>query len=310
MIFPQDDLQMGLPKKSIRIEIAGIILVVALAIATAFLAKLMGNENYIPSGYLLPIYVIIIVVTGYVWIRIFTAILEKVVQPTIGMTKSQGIKNLFYIVAAIVIVVMVSSLYGLNITAVLESAGFAGIVLGLAAQQVLGNIFAGLSLLASRPFEIGDRITLATASYSLLGGTYPRESTINGFTGVVVDIGIIYTKMTLDGGSPAIFSNSAVVGSMVVNHSRVFIRSVRVRIDLDKKLDYNTFKSKFLDSIKKYEIIDAEKSSAEIVDVGSSTYQIVMIVWARSAFEEPIKTIMIQEALKIQHDMMEVITPQ
>jgi len=81
-------------------------------------------------------------------------------------------------------------------------------------------------------------------------------------------------------------------------------------MDLDKRLDFNAFKSKFLESMKKYDIIDSEKSNVETVDVGISTYQIVMIVWAKSAFEEPIKTIMIQDALKIQSDMMAAIAPK
>ena len=290
-------------------DLAGFIVVVAFAVVTALIVSFMGNREYIPSGYLLPLYAIIVVIAGYAWVRIFATILEKVVEPTIGVTKTHGIKNLFYIIATIVVVAIIASLYNLNITGVLVSAGFAGIVLGLAAQQVLGNIFAGLSLLASRPFEIGDRITLATASYSLLGGTYNRESMINGFTGVVTDIGIFYTKMALDDGTPAVFPNSVVIGSMAVNHSKISLRTVRARMDLDKRLDFNLFKSKFLESMKKYDIIDSEKSNVETVDVGSSTYQIVMIVWAKSAFEEPIKTIMIQDALKIQHEMMAAIAP-
>jgi len=302
--------KLGTPKRSIRGELAGIVLVVVFGIATALFIAILGNENYIPPEYLRPIYSLIVVVTGYLWIRIITAILEKVVEPAIGVTKTHGIKNLFYVVAAIVIVAIISSVFGLNIGGVLIGAGFAGIVLGLAAQQVLGNIFAGLSLLASRPFEIGDRITLTTSTYSLLGGTFPRENSLNGFTGVVTDIGIFYTKMTLDEGTPSVFPNSVVIGSMAVNHSRISLRTVRVRMDLDKRLDYTSFKSKFLESMKKYEIIDSEKSNVETVDVGSSTYQVVMILWARSAFEEPIKTIMIQEALKIQNELMAGIAPR
>ncbi len=302
--------KLSAPKKSIRMELTGFAVVVAFAVATALIVNFMGNKEYIPSSYLFPLYAVIVVIAGYAWVRIFTAILEKLVEPTIGITKTHGIKNLFYIIAAIVVVAIISSLYGLNLTGVLVSAGFAGIVLGLAAQQVLGNIFAGLSLLAARPFEIGDRITLATASYSLMGGTYNRESMINGFTGVVRDIGVFYMKMTLDDGTPAVFSNSVVIGSMAINHTKIDLRTVRARMDLDKRLDFNIFKSKFLESMKKYDIIDSEKSNVETVDVGSLTYQIVMIVWAKSAFEEPIKTIIIQEALKIQHVMMAAITSQ
>ena len=207
-------------KRSIRIDIAGFIAVIAACSAVAFFVSEMGNEKVIPSEYLTPIYAIIIVVGGYVWILIVNEVIEKIVEPSIGVTKAHGIKNIFYIVAAIILVVIISALFNFNLTGVLVGAGFAGIVLGLAAQQVLGNIFGGLSLLASRPFEIGDRITIVTATYSLLGETYSHEPMLNGFTGVVTDITIFFTKMDLDDGTPAVFPNSVVVGSMAVNHSQ------------------------------------------------------------------------------------------
>jgi len=289
--------------RSIRTELVGIVLVIAFAIAAGFLVSALTSENKIPAGYLEPIYAIIILITGYAWIRIVTAIIEKVFEPTIGVTRAHGIKNTFYVVAAIILVVIISSVFNFNLTGILVGAGFAGIVLGLAAQQVLGNIFGGLSLLASRPFDIGDRITLVTATYSLLGETYSHEPMLNGFTGTVTDITIFFTKMDLDSGTPAVFPNSVVVGSMAVNHTRITSRMVRVRIDLDKKVDFEEFKKRLLESLKKYDDIDVEKSRVESVDIASTTYQVVAIVWTRSAFEEPIKTIIIQNALVIQKDL-------
>jgi len=294
---------LGARKKSIRKEIYGIFLIAAFAIIVALIIGQLGNENRIPLAYLQPIYVLIVVASTYLWIRIITTILEKLVEPTIGVTKTQGIKNLFYVSAGIILVTVISSVYNFNLAGVLVGAGFAGIVLGLAAQQVLGNIFAGLSLLAARPFDIGDRITLTTATYSLLGGTYPRENSLNGFTGVVTDIGIFFTKMMFDDGTPAVFPNSVVIGSMAVNHTRIAARTVRVRMDLDKRIEYNNFKSKFLEAMKKFEIIDSERSYVAIMDIGAKTYQVVMVVWAKSTYEEPVKTIMIQEALKIQSEL-------
>jgi small conductance mechanosensitive channel len=295
--------------QSIRTEIAGIIIVIAVAGAAGFFVTIMSNENYIPSEYLAPIYAIIIIVTGYAWVLIVSAVIEKVVEPTIGVTKAHGLKNVLYIVAAIIVVVIVSAIFNFNLTGVLVGAGFAGIVLGLAAQQVLGNIFAGLSLLASRPFEIGDRITLVTASYTLMAETYSHEAMPNGFTGVVSDITVFFMKMDLDNGTPAVFPNSVVVGSMAINHSKVSSRTVRVRLDLDKRLDFEVFSNRFLESIKKYENIDAERSKVELTDIGTSTYQALIVVWTSSSFEQPIKTIVIQNALKIQEDLTSQLKP-
>jgi small conductance mechanosensitive channel len=49
-------------------------------------------------------------------------------------------------------------LAGIRPATLAAGAGFTAIVLGLAAQQTFGNIFAGIVLLAARPFRVGDRV--------------------------------------------------------------------------------------------------------------------------------------------------------
>ncbi len=75
-------------------------------------------------------------------------------------------------------------------------------------------------------------------------------------------------------------------------------------MDSDKKVDFEVFKQKFLESLKKYDEIDHEKSTVQSLDIGSATYQIVIIVWAHSAYDEPIKTIIVQSALRIQKSLI------
>ncbi|NLT05238.1 MAG: mechanosensitive ion channel family protein [Solirubrobacterales bacterium] len=52
-------------------------------------------------------------------------------------------------------------LAGIPPTTLAAGAGFTAIVVGLAAQQTIGNIFAGIVLLAARPFRVGDRVRFA-----------------------------------------------------------------------------------------------------------------------------------------------------
>ncbi|HMG25835.1 MAG TPA: mechanosensitive ion channel family protein [Acidimicrobiia bacterium] len=57
------------------------------------------------------------------------------------------------------------------------------IVVGLAAQQTFGNLFAGVVLLSARPFRVGDRIRLQAGA---LGGVVE---------GIVIDSGLLYTSL-------------------------------------------------------------------------------------------------------------------
>jgi small-conductance mechanosensitive channel len=71
-------------------------------------------------------------------------------------------------------------------------------VVGFAAQNIIGNAIAALYLAITRPFKIGDRIT------------------VFGNTGVVYDIGLLYSKLLTDTGDIVLASNSSMVTTMVI----------------------------------------------------------------------------------------------
>jgi small-conductance mechanosensitive channel len=293
---------MSKKSKSSSLRIALLILIVIAAGAVGLFAYYLEEQGLIPASFAVPVYAAVILVSGYLEINIVSAMLETVVQPKLGVTRTRGIKNFFQVVAAIALIAVTVATFGFNLTGVLVGAGFLGIVLGLAAQQVLGNVFAGLSMFASRPFKIGDRVTLATSAYSLQASTYAHEAEVSGFTGVVQDIGIFFTSVLLDDGTHSIFPNSVVINSLVINHTRTVTRNIRVRMELDKKVDYPTFKAKLLESLKKYEGLDVPKSTVEIADVGLGTYQIVIVVWA-GVPRESARTQIIEEALRVQKEL-------
>ena len=71
-------------------------------------------------------------------------------------------------------------------------------IIGIAAQQSLGNLFAGFVLMFSRPFTVGDWIVLHSGA---LGGTHD---------GQVMSIGLTYTVLATKDG-PLSLPNSAVL---------------------------------------------------------------------------------------------------
>jgi small-conductance mechanosensitive channel len=86
---------------------------------------------------------------------------------------------------------------GLGPSELAVGGAFTAIIAGLAAQQTLGNLFAGLVLLSARPFRVGDRV-------ALLGSGINIE-------GVVSSLGLLYT--TFDAGE----NTTMVPNSTVLN---------------------------------------------------------------------------------------------
>jgi small conductance mechanosensitive channel len=104
------------------------------------------------------------------------------------------------ILGYLAILVTILGLFAVKIESVLLSGAIVSVVLGLAAQQSLGNAFAGVVLLVSRPFRVGDYITLRAGA---LGGQYD---------GRVTAISLMFTVMQTSEG-PLSFPNAAVLSS-------------------------------------------------------------------------------------------------
>jgi small-conductance mechanosensitive channel len=111
-------------------------------------------------------------------------------------------------------------------TAWLASVGVASVVLGLAAQNTLGNLIAGISLLLYRPFEVGDRLQV-TAPTGLE-------------TGVVESLNLGYTVLKTDDNRRVVVPNSTIASQTTINLTsedpRVFC-SVPISISCDSDID-------------------------------------------------------------------------
>ena len=66
------------------------------------------------------------------------------------------------------VIFAVFAILGVSIQHLLIGAGLAGVILGIAAQQSLGNIFASIVLLFARPFSVGDHIRIRSGTLGVL----------------------------------------------------------------------------------------------------------------------------------------------
>jgi small conductance mechanosensitive channel len=69
-----------------------------------------------------------------------------------------------------------------SVERLIVGAGLAGVVLGIAAQQSLGNIFAGLVLILARPFGVGDHIRIRSGSLGGIFDAWVREISLTYVT--------------------------------------------------------------------------------------------------------------------------------
>ena len=78
-----------------------------------------------------------------------------------GQEAPRLIRDIFAIMAYVLIAAsLLKHYFDLSLGALLSGSALLGVILGLALQDTLGNLFSGISLHADRPFEVGDVITV------------------------------------------------------------------------------------------------------------------------------------------------------
>lgn len=90
-----------------------------------------------------------VLMAGLIFIDIVLIRMRKVMFPAI-------IRDLLVIIIFLIALIVVLGQQGLDLTAIVASAGFLGIVFGLAMQDTLGNVFAGLAIQVEKPFDVSD----------------------------------------------------------------------------------------------------------------------------------------------------------
>lgn len=92
---------------------------------------------------------------------------------------------------------------GVNVTAMVAGLGVGGIAVALAMQNILGDLFASLSIVIDKPFVIGDVIT------------------VDSFTGSVEHVGLKTTRLRSSTGEQIIISNSDLLKTRIRNFKRM-----------------------------------------------------------------------------------------
>jgi small-conductance mechanosensitive channel len=129
----------------------------------------------------------------------------------------------FFIWAAILLLILDN--LGVKVVSLLAGFGIGGIAVALAVQKILGDLFASVSIMLDKPFEVGDLIN------------------IDSVTGFVESIGVKTTRIRSITGEQVIISNSDLLESRVNNLKRMAERRITLPINASPGTSNENLKS-------------------------------------------------------------------
>jgi len=195
--------------------------------------------------------------------RILTLYLRRSLKDKVSKDVGETVLKFLYYGTLIIVFISALPLIGLDPSGFLLAGGVAGIVLGFASQNIVGNLVSGFFLMVERPIKIGDQVE------------------ISGISGYVTDIRIISTLIRTYDGLLVRLPNQQVFTTNITNivgHPvRRFEHTIRIRYSDDANAAIFLIK----------ELIDKEpfallnpSPSVFVNDLGDSSVNITVRIWA------------------------------
>ena len=163
-----------------------------------------------------------------------------------------------------VLLLLVLDNMGVNITALATSLGVGGIAVALAVQNILGDLFAALSIVTDKPFVIGDSIA------------------IDSLSGTVEHVGLKTTRIRSSTGEQLIIANSDMLKARLRNYKRMHERCIT--------FSFTVPFSTAADLLEKIpQLVRAAVEGRETVrfdrahfkDLGGNAYSFEVVYWVR-----------------------------
>ncbi|HSF51463.1 MAG TPA: mechanosensitive ion channel domain-containing protein, partial [Nitrososphaeraceae archaeon] len=136
----------------------------------------------------------------------------------------------------------------------------AGTIIGFSSRNTISNAIAGILLLSSRPFKLGDRI---------------RTTEDETLVGDVVEITLLYTKIKTVRNELVTIPNQTLLQRQIVNYSGLDVLAIAVEISMTYNNNRKLIEQLMIESAKMTEGIITSSSSSSTISITTEPYVIL-----------------------------------
>ena len=217
-------------------------------------------------------------------------ILDGVIRRVMGRTRADPVAQAItsrltrYVVLGLGLVMAASQL-GFNVGSLLAGVGILGLAIGLAAQDSLANLVAGLTILWDRPFRIGDNVTVSETF------------------GKVQEIGLRTTRIRTVAQLDAILPNKEIINQKIINHTLNPMMRLDIPIGIAYREDTREARRVLLAAVEGHEwLLEKPEPQVVVTALADSSVNIQLRVWLRDPYKERQATFAMIELAKIALD--------
>ncbi|HYB78937.1 MAG TPA: mechanosensitive ion channel family protein [Thermoplasmata archaeon] len=283
------------PVRPLRVLLRNLLLSALLAVVLYVLFSEFGVSYFQAHGFARPIFLALeagaVLLVAYAVAESLTSATSTILERRGIASRSHAARLFLNILVAVAAVLVLFSLAGVSPESIFLGSAFAGIILGLAAQTVLSNVFAGLLIVLADPYRPGDRVAFITSSYGALAPSYPHEMMYPGYSGTIRDVGLVYTVIELDSGGLAKFPNSIAITALSLHQVPGVARAFRVRMTFPQTVPVPLVEATVAEIAPTLPGASPSRPppGVEVTDISMTTWDAVVTVWSTVVDEGPVR---------------------
>lgn len=242
---------------------------------------------------------LLIFVIGKWAVNKIVKLLGKVLRKVKGMDETliKFLENIVYYALMIVVILTALGKLGVETTSFLAILGAAGLAIGLALKDSLGNFASGVMIILFKPFKVGDFVTAG------------------GVTGSVSEVGIFNSVFITGDNQKIIVPNSAITSSSITNVNAFDTRRVDLVVGISYDDDIKKAKEILTNILNSNEKVLIEKGiTVAVSELADSSVNFVVRAWVNTpdywdvkfGLTESIKTTFDKEGITIPYPQQDV----
>lgn len=254
------------------------------------------------------IYILLVLIISSISIKILVRIINYLMNSNTRINKkfafnynSKRKETILRLIASLVkytiyfiAVIQILSIFGINTTGLLASAGIISVAIGFGAQTLVKDVITGFFIILEGQFDVGDKVQ------------------INSATGQVLSLGLRYTKLKANTGEIYFIPNSTI--SQVINYSKSYF-VVEKELSIKIEEDIETLENNIIElleklnnnnNIKKYFYKHHKLNLTKITKIEEQTLGVIVSVKVSSA-KEKVENIIIREFFKAFKDRLKSV---
>jgi small-conductance mechanosensitive channel len=245
------------------------------------------------------IYVVVATVISWRLLDLVVEWYQNEIEPERDPRQADTILLLLHRFARILLIfislIMLLSLYNVNVNALIAALGVGGLAISLAAQDTLSNVISGVMIMLDQPFRVGDRIEIQGL------GTW----------GDVVDIGLRSTRIRTRDNRLVIIPNNSISTDQIVNYTYPDPQyRIQIEIGIRYGQDIEKVRQIIIESVSKVDgVLQNKPVDALYVNMGESSMTFRIRWWIESYVDTRRMFDRVNSALQIALDEAGVEMP-